>query len=372
MSDSHNTTDSRAALEAAFDAATDPLDQYTETFDETAVDPFEPFLTDVLASRDLSQRTIAGHKRVWRQWCEHMASERRHPACPSAEHVTAFARHELDEKDNTPRTVAEKLRKLNELYTYWQADPVFPHPQDYNPITLARSRVDLSFAEQKEPPRLTIDELRDVVDTVTHIRDHALIVLQLKLGLRASEVCNLRIDEVSLADPELPNSYPELGTHDHLTEHENAVVIPHDREGNKSRRPRVLPLDAESQQVLTDYLVRRPDIDEQWLFLSKNQHTQLRPKNINRCWKDAFHPDYAETDTHRAVTSHYGRHRFTTYWRVERDASRELVKYMRGDTPGAAEIDERGAIDEYIHTYYEDIEPLYREQMYTLGVRVED
>jgi integrase/recombinase XerD len=41
---------------------------------------------------------------------------------------------------------------------------------------------------------------------------------------------------------------------------------------------------------------------------------------------------------------------------------------MRGDTAGSANLKDRGAIDEYIHTYYEDIEPIYREQIYKFGV----
>ena len=91
-------------------------------------------------------------------------------------------------------------------------------------------------------------------------------------------------------------------------------------------------------------------------------------KGVNRVWTDAFHPKYAETDDHRAVTSHFGRHRFTTYWRVGQDLNRELVKYMRGDTPGSGNIEDRGAIDHYIHTYYADIEPIYRENIYKLDI----
>lgn len=73
-----------------------------------------------------------------------------------------------------------------------------------------------------------------------------------------------------------------------------------------------------------------------------------------------FHPEYAESEHHRAVLSHYGRHRFTTYWRVQQDLPRPLIKYMRGDRPDSESITERDGIDEYIHTYYEDIESLYR------------
>ncbi len=203
---------------------------------------------------------------------------------------------------------------------------------------------------------------------ITHIRDRAIVLIQLKLGLRATEVCNLKLSEIHLANSGVLNHYDEMGSVRALKNRENAVYIPHDREGNKSRRPRVLPLDDELRHALLQYLLIRPDNGEPWLFLSKNGRTQLRQKNVNVVWKDAFHPEYAETEDFRAVTSHYGRHRFTTFWRVEEDLNRELIKYMRGDTAGSATLDDRGAIDEYIHTYYEDIEPIYRERIYKLGL----
>lgn len=66
------------------------------------------------------------------------------------------------------------------------------------------------------------------------------------------------------------------------------------------------------------------------------------------------------------VTSHFGRHRFTTWWRVQQDANRELVKYMRGDSVDKGSMDE--PIDSYLHTYYEDVEDLYQENIYRLGI----
>ena len=69
-------------------------------------------------------------------------------------------------------------------------------------------------------------------------------------------------------------------------------------------------------------------------------------------WEDAFQPEYEESEDRAAIASHFSRHRFTTYCRVEQDLNRELIRHMRGDTAGAGSIDERGAIDEYINTYY--------------------
>lgn len=366
MSDTEQSRNPRKALAEAFNVDTDPLHRYEETFQQTDTDPFEPFLTDVLNSRDIATGTVKLYQSLWQQWSEHMNRVGRYPACPNVTHVKEFARCELDEKGNSARTVAEKLRKLDDLYEYWQTDPVFPHGDDFNPFALARSTIELAYEEPKEPPRLMVGELQSVLDFVPHWRDYAIIFFQLKLGLRATELCNMELSEVNLVDAELRSQLPSVGNDDRVVAYENALLVPDDRAGNKSRRPRILPLDEETQYVFREYLRRRPIVDEPYVFLSKQRRKQLRKQDINRVWKDAFHPEYAETDDHRAITSHYGRHYFTTYWRVQQDLSQELVKYMRGDTPGPANMDEMGAINEYIHSYYEDIESVYREEMFEL------
>lgn len=67
------------------------------------------------------------------------------------------------------------------------------------------------------------------------------------------------------------------------------------------------------------------------VFLSSWCYDPISQDYVTRLWSNHFQPAYGETDEHRAVTSHYARHRFTTYWRIEQDFNRELVKYMRGD-----------------------------------------
>jgi integrase/recombinase XerD len=183
----------------------------------------------------------------------------------------------------------------------------------------------------------------------------------LKLGLRATELCNIQLSEVTIENAELQRHYPELGTHSVLEGVDNAIYIPHDREGNKSRRPRILPHDDEMRRMLLRYLLDRPDRESEWLFLSDTTYAQMHREYITDIWEDAFHPEYEESEDHTAITSHFGRHRFTMHWRVEHDLNRELVKYMPGDTAGSGDIKERGAIDEYVHTYLKDIERLYLE-----------
>jgi integrase/recombinase XerD len=71
----------------------------------------------------------------------------------------------------------------------------------------------------------------------------------------------------------------------------------------------------------------------------------------------------------RPVRSHYGRHRFTTYWDVHRDWNSELVAYMRGDAAGNRNAGGSDSTSHYLHAHYEDTEAPYREQVFKLGVR---
>jgi integrase len=364
-----DTDAQRAALGEAFGRSADPLAELADTFDAADVDPFALFVADVLDAKNLVSSSRRNYLTAFRHWRDHMAEQGRHPACPCEKHVKSFIQREREERGNIDETTKGKLRRLSTAYSYWQNDPQFPHPDDFNPFTLAQSKVALDAPDRKEPPRVPIEELRRVVGDVTHLRDRAIIVMQLKLGLRAGELRNIKLSEVSIENAAVREHYTDMGTHPMLADRENAVYIPHDREGNKSKRPRVLPLDDETRRVLLRYLLARPNNGLPWMFLAPEQHTQMKRKTPNAVWKDAFQPEYAETELHRGVTSHFGRHRFTTFWRVEQDVNDELINYMRGDIVGGSPIDgDNGAMKYYVHTYYEDIMPVYREHIYKLNI----
>ncbi len=361
-------SNARQELAEAFGRDLDPLAQFEETFQQTDIDPFEVFVNERLETKDVVDTSVEAYKRTFRYWREYMERQDRHPACPNESHVKGFIKYLRDERGNAPGTIQNRLMFLNQPYQYWQDDAAFPHPTDYNPIDLAKDSVDYGEETLKEPPRLTVDELRENIEGIRHIRDRAIVIMQLKLGLRATELCNIKLSEITIANSDVQSHYDQMGTATALDGRENAVYIPHERHGNKSQRPRVLPIDGDVRAALVRYLLIRPDNGEPWLFLTKNQRGQMQKQDVNPIWKDAFHPEYAETEDYRAITSHYGRHFFTTFWRVEQGTNRELVKYMRGDTAGSATLEDMGAIDEYIHTYYEDIEPIYRENVFKLEI----
>ena len=362
-----STDAQRADLAAAFGQRTDPLKEHTAKFKQIDIDPFELFFVDVLSKQGLAEDTVKSYHRHVDQWQDFMRNQQnRHPVCPNEQHVRSFMRYYRDEVGNQPNTVKTKLLHLNKAYEYWQQDPAFPHPQDFNPFTLVMSKESLPRTKSKEPHRITIEEIGEIIRGVTHIRDRAILLIQLKLGLRAGEVCNIQLQDIHLNNSEIRQFYSELGSHPSLEGRENALYVPSsaERDGNKSRRPRLLPLDDETRHVLLRYLLTRPDADHQWLFYSDKLHSHCDREYINEVWKDYFHPKYAETEQHRRVTSHFGRHRFTTYWQVEQDINRELVQYMRGDITRNGSLEDRSTIDEYIHTYYEDIEDVYRNLIF--------
>lgn len=367
---SEKPSEARVSIAEAFGTEVDPLSGYGEVFRDLSVDPFDVFLEETLRQREPAVATVDAYERLIRQWRAYMDQTGRHPACPNEAHVRGFVQHCMDTRENQPGTARTKLRRLSAILRGWQLDPVFPHEEGYDPFLRILKASDLSREQPKEPPQLSVGELRRVIGDVTHLRDRLVIGLQLKLGLRASEVVNLRLSDIAIAESGLTQTYPSLGSHHALKDREDAVYIAsrYDRDGNKSHRPRLLPLDDELRELLRRYLLTRPTAETDGLVLTKSTHNPIDGEDVSRIWRAAFRPAYDETETHRAVTSHFGRHRFTTHWRVSEDLPRPLVKYMRGDTPADDQFIATDAIDVYVHTYYDDIAAVYRERIYQLDL----
>lgn len=160
-------------------------------------------------------------------------------------------------RPNSEGTIQTKLRYLSRIYEFWQDEPSLP--KEFNPFELAIKKANLRQKIPPDPPNLSIEEVRDAVKRVPHVRDRAMAVVQFELGLRAGEVVNIRIEDIDLEGPDIRDHYDGLGTHPVLDGTENAIYIPPrddkelpwpGRDGNRSRRPRVTPLDDELRRVI--------------------------------------------------------------------------------------------------------------------------
>lgn len=361
------------AYASAFDKTADPLVQYSDQF-QSLPDPFDYFIDTVIKNRDSidDQETLDHYYRTYKQWKDHMdaTTVNRHPACPSSEHVKRYIAWRRDVHQNSRRTILGKLSRLSQAYEYWQAKSIMPHPSGWNPFTVAKEEVSLGEDESKGFPDLSLSTLQSVFADIANIRRRAIIGTQLKLGLRAGEISNLRLSEIHISHQEVQDQYPELGTHSALKDRSDLIYVPHDRDGNKSANPRLLPVDNELRWLLLRHLLIRPQVDEPWVFLSRRTFTKAGTKAVNNEWKEEFHPEYAETDEHDGITSHFGRHWFSSYWRLEEGLEREHVQYMRGDLvqPRDRSPD---PIDDYLHPNYRQIESEYRQNIFKLGLTLD-
>ena len=376
MSESFDTTDEGEGMDGQLAKAAqlsgmeaDPLAKYAEKFEGSGVDFFGLFINQSLSKQGLDDDTVDKYRRAFRFWKEHMERKGRHPAFPNDDHVKDFIEYERNEKENTQATVKNRLLKLQKAYDYWVEENHLPHSREYKPIELARMKVNLKNPRQKEIWPLSVEDIREVVTSISDIRSQVIVVLQLKLGLRAGEVANIQIQDFTIENSELQAEFPEMGTHRRVEDYEDTIYIPsrEERDGNKSKRPRLLPLDDELRYLFLRYLLIRQSVEEPWLFLTERTYRQLAGDNVNEAWS-VFHPEYEETEDYQKVTSHYGRHFFSTFWKVHQDLQKELVQYMRGDRVGSAKLEGRAAIDSYLHTHYDDIQDEYRQRIYTFDL----
>lgn len=363
-----NSSDSREVYAEAFNRETDPLKQYSDTFFELP-DPYEYFISHVLENNKNvnSDKSFREYRRTWRQWSNYMEPTDRHPACPSPEHVSGFIEWRRDIHQNSRRTIQGKLNRLNRAYEHWQAESIFPHHTDYNPIELARDRTDLGTNNKKPFPNPSLEKLQSEFSAIENIRNRTLIGMQLKQGCRRGEVSNMQIQDVHIDHSELLDTYSELGTSPALDGVSNAIHIPTDRPGNKSSNPRLLPIDEELRWLIIQHLTTRPKIGKPWVFLSETSFSQIDPDSINRIWKKELRPQFGPTDKNKGITSHFGRHWFSSHWRLNVGLDRERVQYMRGDRIAPMD-DFPDAIDDYLHPNFDHIESVYRNQIFKLNL----
>lgn len=388
MSDDMNAAERRRLVESLSHREEHPLADYEETFEELeaqGVDPYEHFEDERLVQEQgSSQRTIDAYRRTWDEWTDHMDGTGRHPVCPMTSDVTEYIDHETAPeeeggKGNRGRTADNKLGRLSTFYAFWQDEGFLP--EDYNPFERGRRkrRNRLNANESKPYPRLDEDDLKRVIGGIKHVRTRAIVVMQIKLGLRVGELQNIHLADISLQHSDIQAHYDDLGTQPELKGRPNAIYIPpgeHNsvaaekgRDGNKSRYPRVLPLDDETQRVLREYLLIRPDADTPHVFTSRHGKPLTR-SDVGRYWRDVFRPEYDGSDGTRPITTHFGRHVFSDYWddMVGRAGLRpKHVDFMRGDEIHAS-TDQRRSIDAYVSVHYEDIEPIYRQHIFSLGL----
>lgn len=361
----NESNDNIEEMAEAFGQEMDPLREFQETFQTLDIDPFEEYKIKVLSPKDPAETTRNDYRYAIGRWKTYMTQVGRHPACPRKKDVKGFASFLKNQYGNQDSTITRRINAVQRIYNWWQEHHAFPHPSDYDPFALAKYELSLDGDDKKEFPELRLTDIRQIVRRCTNIRERFFLMFLLKLGLRVGELLNMKLSEISIDNRSVKEQYPSIGTADKIDGYNNAIYISpkFDRDGNKSSQARILPLDDELRQILIQFLAIRPTVDQPWLVLSERKYEKMdRGDRVNDVWKSHF-AAYNGQEEYRDITSHYGRHYFSTYWKIHEDIPRELVQYMRGDKLGENNGE---SIDEYLFAHYTDIEELYLNRIFKL------
>jgi integrase/recombinase XerD len=310
---------------------------------------------------------------AFREWREHMTQFDRHETLPSVTQVELFIKKSL--KTQSPGVVKTKIRYIREVYKWMQEENGFPHPTSWDPFlkALKRNKLALTSSDADDFPVLDLEDVQRKVHEITNIAERAVIVFQLKTGVRSSELCNIRFSEIKIANHEVMNHYEPLGIGSDpiLDDKQNVVYIPRDevREKNKRKCPTVIPLDDETRATLIDYLLIRPDNGDEHVFLTK-KGKPLDKGSLQVFWNNNWRPEYEydEDDEFRSIAPHFARHWMSTWFRSRKSWNEPWVQYLRGDKMGPDIGTKRSAMHRYVHAYFGDIEERYGEDIFKLGI----
>jgi integrase len=268
-------------------------------------------------------------------------------------------------------TVATYAAYLHRFYAYMTQVGEF----DANPMTLVVEEMDERINTDPARREVTVPTMREFLASVDHPLDRALLVTMLKAGVRAGELCNLDLRDLSLSEtrgtldtdvrPQLESRGDAL-----FVSPEPAVdtVVNGERRtaANKRQRATVVPVDDELRTALVRWLAIRPDpySDADPLFVSTGDRwgERVTPHMVHHIVETharerGWHREGGGSEEN--VTPHYFRHFFTTHLR-DRTGDRGVVKYLRGDV--ADDI-----IDTYTHDWGDRVRETYEEHIYRLG-----
>lgn len=333
--------------------------------DTTDVDPVVYFLDDI-TYQGKTTRTRDAYERVLRDFESYL--DGRDLTFDDTNHRDCMAYIHGLRGDVASSTVATYASYLHRFYDYMAQVGRF----DDNPMSLVLEEIDESINTDPARRDISIPEMRAFVADISHPLHQAVVCTLLKTGLRAGELCNLDLRDLSLPDASVDvamraqietrpgslyvDSEPSAGD----TYHGEVRTA-----SNKRKRATTIPVDDELAYVLARWLAIRPDprssADPLFVSTSDEWGKRLTPNMVHHLverharqqgwYRDGGGPE-------ENVTPHYFRHFFTTHLR-DRTGERGIVKYLRGDV--AQDI-----IDTYTHDWGGRVRRVYENNVYSL------
>jgi integrase len=333
-------------------------------------DPVEYFLQD-LAYHGRSDRTRTAYRRVLARFETFLATEETMAVIDAGHRECLAWIHDL-RAEAGDSTVATYASYLNRFYDYMIQIGVV----EENPMALVMSEMEEGIDTDPTRREISVPEMRQFLEGISHPLDRAVIVTLLKTGMRVGELCNLDMRDLALGNRVVRQEYDatprgQLDAHDRTLYVDGGILRGEVVNGeertasNKRQRSTLVPIDDELADALVWWLAIRPDTRSEAdpLFLSTRDAwgTRMTPDMV----RSIVESHAREQGWHRIgggaeenVTPHYFRHFFTTHLR-DRTGDRGVVKYLRGDI--AEDI-----IDTYTHNWGDRVRAVYEEHVYSL------
>ncbi|MFC7072818.1 tyrosine-type recombinase/integrase [Halovenus rubra] len=324
------------------------------------------YFLDDIRYQGKSERTQAAYERVLSDFKEYLAS--RSLTLESANHRDCMAYIHQLRGDVASSTVATYASYLHRFYDYMTRVDAF----EDNPMAIVVEELDESINTDPTRRDISIEAMHSFVETLSHPLDRAVILTLLKTGIRAGELCNLDIRDISLSSSPIEGSHrPRLdGRRDSMyVDSAPAQGVTYNGEkraaSNKRKRATTIPVDGELADVLREWLAIRPDpiSDASPLFVSVSDEwgRRISPAIVHHL-VETHARDFgwyrAGGGPEENVTPHYFRHFFTTHLR-DRTGDRGVVKYLRGDVA-------KDVIDTYTHDWGNRVREEYEKNIYSL------
>jgi site-specific recombinase XerD len=184
----------------------------------------------------------------------------------------------LLEKKISPRTINCHLSTVRGFYDYLLYEEEVPLT---NPV--ARGKM---LREPHPLPRYIHDnDLQLFLDSVSSIRDFAIVMLMLRCGLRVQEVINLTLDVIDYR--------------------RSRILV----KAGKGARDRIVYISNDAAGALAKYLRKRPRTGEKQIFLAEKGRCRGKPISVRAVQKRVEH--YA-LESGVSVTCHRLRHTMAT------------------------------------------------------------
>ena len=338
--------------------------------DGTTIDDPIAYFLEEQRYHGKSERTIDAYERVLRQFETFVRAEGSTPADATRRECMAWVHSLRGRRESS--TIASYASYVHRFYEYMTRVEAF----EGNPMALVMEEMGESIDTNPTRREISIPEMRDFVDEITHPLERAVVVTLLKTGVRVGELCNLDLRDLHVDAEQFgldlgwtPRVALESRPQSLYVDSKPARGSVYNGEkrsaSNKRKRETVIPVDQEVTTVLLEWLAIRPDpvspADPLFVDTGGDWGHRLEPSDIRYIVeRHAREQGWYRTGggASENVTPHYFRHFFTTHLR-DRTGDRGVVKYLRGDV--ASDI-----IDTYTHDWGDQVRTVYESNIYSI------